>query len=553
MVKEDPITPPLLTFSIDPESGFCSNTKIFHSLRHPFSLPPQTTPLSVTSFIFSSLHRYPTTSSAVALLDSTTPHRILHSQLQHLVNSLAFSLHHEFRLSRGKTAFLLSLNSPHIPILYLSLFSLGVIVSPSNPANSAREISGQIHLCKPVIAFTTSDTAHKLPYFLPTILLDSPEFNSMMFRNQNSFHLPENQISQSDTAAILYSSGTTGNFKGVELTHRNFISFLAGARAAATVRKTPVVTLCAVPYFHVYGFMLCFREVALGGTVVAIKRFDLELMARKVEEFKVTHLALAPPSLVAMVNNADVASKYDLSSLEMVLCGGALLANAVTERFKIEFPNVAVAQAYGLTEATGGITRTMGPNESRVKGTVGRLNSFCQAKIVDPNGLGLPPFKEGELWVRGPTIMKGYAADKEATASILDADGWLKTGDICYFDNQGFLFYVERMKDLIKYKAYQVAPAELEHLLQTHPEITDAAVIPYPHEEAGQIPVAFVVRKSGSLLNEKQIIDFVAKQVAPYKKIRKVFFLDSIPKNAPGKVLKKELIKLSASGTASKL
>lgn len=374
---------------------------------------------------------------------------------------------------------------------------------------------------------------------------------------KENFQISPAQISQSDTAAILYSSGTTGNFKGVELTHRNFISAIAGAHAEASPsRKTPAVTLCAVPYFHIYGFLMGLKEVALGGTLVAMRRFDLELMVRKVEEFKVTHLAVAPPAVVAIVHNADAARRYDLSSLEVVFCGGAPLANAVVERFKTEFPNVPIAQAYGLTEMTGGATRTMGPTESRVIGAVGRLVSGCQAKIVDPkshNGLGLPPLKDGELWIRGSTVMKGYIADKEATAAILDSEGWLRTGDICYFDNEGFLFYVERMKDLIKYKAYQVAPAELEHLLLSHPEISDAAVVPYPQEEAGQIPVAFIVRKSGNLVNESQIIDFVAKQVAPYKKIRRVFFLNSIPKNAAGKVLKKELIKLATSLAASKL
>lgn len=165
----------------------------------------------------------------------------------------------------------------------------------------------------------------------------------MMVKKESFSQIPPIQISQSDTAAILYSSGTTGNFKGVELTHRNFISALAGAYAAAR-RRTPAVTFCGVPYFHVYGFLLCFREVALGGTVVAMKRFDLELMMKKVEEFKVTHMALAPPAVVAMVNYADVARKYDLKSLEVVLCGGAPLAHLVIARFKKQFPNVAITQ-----------------------------------------------------------------------------------------------------------------------------------------------------------------------------------------------------------------
>ncbi|GMP51759.1 hypothetical protein CsSME_00017864 [Camellia sinensis var. sinensis] len=196
-----------------------------------------------------------------------------------------------------------------------------------------------------------------------------------------------------------------------------------------------------------------------------------------------------------MVRNGDLMDGgHDLSSLEVVACSGAPLPNAVIERLKKRFPGVLVAQSYGLTESTGGVSRTMGPIESQILGSSGRLMPYCQAKIVDAEtGISLPPFKHGELWVGGPYIMKGYVNDKEATAAIMDSEGCLRTGDICYFDNEGFLYVVDRLKELIKYKGYQVAPVELENLLQTHPHIVDAAVVPYPDEEAGQVPMAFVV------------------------------------------------------------
>lgn len=177
-----------------------------------------------------------------------------------------------------------------------------------------------------------------------------------------------------------------------------------------------------------------------------------------------------------------------------------------------------------------------------------------EAKIVDPDtGEALRPGQKGELWLRGPSIMQGYVGDDEATASTLDSEGWLKTGDLCYFDHDGFLFVVDRLKELIKYKAYQVPPAELEQLLQSHQEIADAAVIPYPDEEAGQIPMAYVVRKAGSTLTEAQVMDFIAKQVAPYKKIRRVVFTNSIPKSAAGKILRRELINHALSSSKSRL
>ncbi|KAM7487173.1 hypothetical protein LguiB_024657 [Lonicera macranthoides] len=515
--------------SIDPNCGFCSQTKIYHSLRPHIPLPPQSSPLSVTDYAFSLLQHSPETTAA--LIDADTSLRVPYSQLLLRVQALAASLQHQIGLSKGDAAFILSPNSLNIPILYLSLFSLSVIVSPSNPASTISEISRQIQLCKPVIAFSTSDTAHKLPSLkYRTILLDSAEFDSMMTSPTANFNRVD--VYQSEAAAIMYSSGTTGKVKGVVLTHRNFISMLAVASSVRPVRSSPAVSLCTVPYFHVYGFIYGVRSVALGISLVTMKRFDLRLMMRGIEEFKVTHLPVAPPVVVAMVNNDDVTAGNNLSSLEVVLSGGAPLTNAMVERFKKKFHDVSLVQA----------------NESQIIGATGRLDPNCLAKIVDPRtGTGLPPFKQGELWLRGPSLMKGYVDDEEATKTVLDSEGWLRTGDLCYFDSEGFLFFVDRIKELIKYKGYQVAPAELEHLIQSHPDVIDAAVIPYPDEEADQVPMAFVVKRSGSTIDEFQIKDFVAQKVAPYKKIRRVSFINSIPKNAPGKALRKELIKLALS------
>ncbi|KAL1565269.1 4-coumarate--CoA ligase-like 9 [Salvia divinorum] len=537
--------------TIDPNSGFSPRTKIFHSLRPSISIPPSPLP----RYIFSLLSSSP----SAALIDAATSRRIPLSQLPLLVQSLASNLRRKFNIRKNDVAFILSSNSIHIPLLHLSLLSLGAIVSPSNPLSSDSDISHQIRLTSPVIAFATSSSAARVPPLREgTVLLDSPEFEALLLPSTAKFDPPE--VFPDDTAAILYSSGTTGRVKGVELTHRNLVAVIAGARAIRAARPSPPVTLCVVPFFHVYGFSMCLREVALGGSLVVAsaetrrgRRMDLELVFGAVKEFSVTHLAVAPPVVVAMVKSA-VAEKYDLRSLEVVLCGGAPVANTVIERFRAKFSSVALMQAYGLTETSAGVARPLGSIESEVKGSNGRLVSNCQARIVDPlTGDSLPPLRPGELWIRGPVVMKGYAGDKEATAAMIDAEGWLRTGDICFFDENGLLFYVERLKDLIKYNGYQVAPAELEDLLLSHPAIVDAAVIPYPDDDAGQIPAAFVVKEPGSAINESEIMDFVAQKVAPYKKVRHVFFTDTIPKNAAGKILRKELVKLVLTHTASKL
>ncbi|CAL5390096.1 unnamed protein product [Camellia sinensis] len=500
--------------SIDPNRVFCSETKTYHSIKPHCLLPLETTSLSITDFVFSLLLQNSPSlpETTAALIDAATRRRIPYPDVVTRTKTLAAFLHHQIRLSNGHSAFVLSPNSVQIPILYLSLFSLGVTVSASNPTSSKSEISRQIDLSKPVIAFAISDTAHNLPSLLHcTIILDSPEFESMMTNRTRKFH--RISVSQSDKVAILYSSGSTGKSKGVELSHRNFISSLAGSQASRPVRFSPAVSFYAVPYFHVYGFLLCLRAVAMGESLVCIGRFDVGMMIRAIDKFRVTQVALAPPvigpfSRVVRKNGDLMDGGHDLSSLEVVASSGAPLPNAVIERFKKRFPGVLLAQSYGLTESTGGVSRTMGPIESQILGSSGRLMPYCRAKIVDvETGISLPCFKHGELWVGGPYIMKG------------------------------------------------VAPVELENLLQTHPHIVDAAVVPYPDEEAGQVPMAFVVRQPESTIDESQIKDLIARQVAPYKKIRRVLFIDSIPKNAPGKVLRKELIKLalSDSGVSSKL
>uniref|UniRef100_J3L6U2 4-coumarate--CoA ligase n=1 Tax=Oryza brachyantha TaxID=4533 RepID=J3L6U2_ORYBR len=315
----------------------------------------------------------------------------------------------------------------------------------------------------------------------------------------------------------------------------------------------PAVTLIPIPLFHVFGFMMALRSVAMGETAVLMERYDFIAALRAIERYRVTLLPAAPPVLVAMVKYEE-ARRRDLSSLLVIGIGGAPLGREVAEQFAAVFPNVEIVQGYGLTESSGAVAATVGPEESKMYGSVGKLASHLQAKIVDPStGEELGPGQRGELWVRGPIVMKGYVGDDEATAATVDSEGWLKTGDLCYFNEDGFLYIVDRLKELIKYKGYQVPPAELEHILQSHPEIVDAAVIPYPDEEAGQLPMAFIVRQPNSNITKEQVMDYVAKHVAPYKKVRRVAFVPTITKSPAGKILRRELVQQALSMGASKL
>ncbi|XP_020550748.1 LOW QUALITY PROTEIN: 4-coumarate--CoA ligase-like 9 [Sesamum indicum] len=536
---------------IDPRNGFCPQTKIYHSLRPAVPLPPPSQPLSIIQYALSLLHSPTTASSStlsttIFLIDSASGRHLTYSTFLQQVASLSSSLKalHP-SLSNKDVAFVLSPPSLHIPVLYFSLLSLGVALSPSNPSSSPSEIDHQIRLTKPAVAFATSDISRKLPANIPVILLDSPQFLSML---ESKVSGPTNDaaVNQSDTAAILYSSGTTGKVKGVVITHRNLIALIAGLYhnklAKDEEENTHSVSLFTLPLFHVFGFFMLIRAASMGESVVLMEKFDFVKMLEAVARHRVTYIPVTPPLVVAMAKS-DLVDKYDLSSLRSLGCGGAPLGKEVSERLRKKFPHVEIFQGYGLTETSGGATRTIGPEEATRHGSAGRLSENMEAKIVDPQtGEALPPGQRGELWLRGPAVMKGYAGDDAATAATLDSEGWLKTGDLCYFDSDGFLFIVDRLKELIKYKAYQVPPAELEHLLQSIPEVADAAVIPYPDEEAGQIPMAYIVRKPGSTISATEIMDSIAKQVAPYKKISREDPRRELVKSPAGKILRRELV-----------
>lgn len=335
----------------DPRSGFSSQTKTFHSLRPRIPLPPPTQPLSLTDYTLSLLHlSLSSPSTTPFLIDSATGSRLTYSDFLLQTRSLSLSLRSSFpSLSKNDVALILSPTSLSLPVLYFSLLSLGVTLSPANPLASPSELTHMVRLTKPALAFTTSSLAPKLPASLPlgTVLVDSPEFQTMMTTNENTRDYGETKVDQSDTAAILYSSGTTGRVKGVELTHRNFISLIAGfyylRRGEEEENALHPVALNPLPLFHVFGFFMLIRAAAMGETIVLMERFDFEGMLRAVERYKVTYMPVSPPLVVALAKS-EVVARYDLSSLRVLGCGGAPLGKEVAERFGVRFPGVEIVQ-----------------------------------------------------------------------------------------------------------------------------------------------------------------------------------------------------------------
>ncbi|KAG2571267.1 4-coumarate--CoA ligase-like 7 [Panicum virgatum] len=536
-------------------SGFCEATRTFRSLRPPVPLPPKDAPLSFTAFAFSLLPSSPPPEHP-ALLDAATGEAVPFPAFQRQVRALAGALRSRLGLRRGDVAFVLAPARLDVPVLYLALLSFGAVVSPANPALTAAEVALLVALSKASVAFAVSSTAAKVPAGLPTVLLDSDQFRSFLRPEGGGEGLPPETVAvrQSETAAIQYSSGTTGRVKAAALSHRNFIAMAAGSHALSPKPRHGGCDrmLLSAPMFHSLGFYFALKAVALGQTTVlvtdAVARRGVKGVVEAAERWAVTEMTASPPVVMAMAKEPCV-----LQTLGRVVCGGAPLPTTAAERFRRRFPNVDLCMGYGSTEA-GGISLMIGREECNRIGSAGRVSENTEVKIVDHvTGKPLSVGQKGELLVRGPAVMNGYVGDDEANASTFDSEGWLKTGDLCYIDQDGFLFVVDRLKELIKYKGYQVPPAELELVLQALPEVVDAAVMPYPHEEAGQIPIALVVKQAGSKVTEAEIMDHVAKRVAPYKKIRKVLFVDSIPKSPAGKILRRQLANYAQFSALSRL
>jgi acyl-CoA synthetase (AMP-forming)/AMP-acid ligase II len=342
-----------------------------------------------------------------------------------------------------------------------------------------------------------------------------------------------------DLVALPYSSGTTGINKGVMLTHRNLVANLCQG-APALLAGEGERLIAVLPFFHIYGLVvLMAAALSRGSTLVTMPRFDLEQFLALLQDQRITRAYVAPPIVLALAKHPLV-DKYDLSALKSVFSGAAPL-DASLERACHERLGCEVIQGWGLTETSPVVTTNYNTPRGPQPGSVGVPLPNTEMRVVDPaTGADVSRGETGELLVRGPQVMAGYLNAPEATEAMLDPDGWLHTGDLGRIDEHGYVYIVDRVKELIKYKGLQVAPAELEAVLLSHPEVADAAVVRFPDEEAGEVPKAFVVARGQ--VDPEALMAFVAERVAPHKKVRRVEFVDEIPKAASGKILRRLLI-----------
>ncbi|CAH2001725.1 unnamed protein product [Acanthoscelides obtectus] len=444
----------------------------------------------------------------------------------------------------------------------IAAFFRGITFAPLNPEYTPRELKHVLNLSKSTVIFCSMKTVDKMISILPEhphikylVLFGNEKRNHpkiVMFHeimgNADSEEVDDEfeatELDIVDTVAtILCSSGTTGMPKGVMCTHANMTTFIDIAQMQfkeIIESDDPIDALMGlVPFFHSFGFMLMFLNILRGKILVVLSKFKPKIFLESIVKYKISRLIVPPPVLIFLLKH-PMAKQYDLSCIKEMRSGAAPLGAELEKELKDKFNVHHVSQGYGMTETTLAVLAT---SHGKAKsGSCGKVVPGMMAKVIDDDGKALGQYQEGELCFKGPLIMKGYVGDPESTRNTIDADGWLHTGDVAYYDSDGYFFIVDRIKELIKYKAFQVAPAELEALLLTHNSIDDVAVVGVPDEMAGELPLAFVVKKPGVTLSERDVEKFVEDNVSPQKRLRGgVVFVNEIPKNPTGKILRRVL------------
>jgi acyl-CoA synthetase (AMP-forming)/AMP-acid ligase II len=489
-----------------------------------------------------------------ALIDGPSGRTITYSQLADAIAIAAHNLK-ERGFKKGDVFGILSPNCPEYAIAFHATATLGGIVTPINPLYTRNEIAHQLKDCSARFLVTIPAFIDKArdagedsgieELFVFGEAVGATPFADLLIDNGRAEQVPIDAAE--DLVALPYSSGTTGLPKGVMLTHSNLVANICQMEGLCYFFETDTL-IGVLPLFHIYGLVVVLNMgLYTGATIVMLPRFDLETFLKTAQDYDVSLAHIVPPIVLALSKHPAV-DNYRLPRLRTIFSGAAPLGEELT-RACMERLGCSIRQGYGMTE-TSPVTHSSPAPPHEVKfGSVGVPAPNTECKIVDlETGESLGPGERGEVCVRGPQIMRGYLNRPDATEQTIDPEGWLHTGDIGYFDEDGHFFIVDRAKELIKYKGFQVPPAELEAVLLTHPCVADAAVIPCPDDEAGEVPKAIVVLRAAS--EPKEIMEFVAERVAPHKRIRYLEVVETIPKSPSGKILRRVLVEADRARNA---
>ena len=503
---------------------------IFRAPEEPLAIPE----VSLTAFL---LQHADARGERPALIDAPSGRTLTYRGWANGVRATAAGLSQRgFR--KGDVFAIYSPNHPEYAIAFHAVSLLGGVVTTINPAYTTAELSHQLkdagaRYLVTTPAFVDKATAAARENNLREVFVFGDSFDSLLASHGDP---PEVSIDpRNDVVALPYSSGTTGLPKGVMLTHYNLVAnILQSARIFGLEEGD--TTLGVLPFFHIYGLVVIMNvSLHLGATVVTMPRFELEQCLATLQKYRVSYAYVVPPIVLALAKS-PVVDNYDLSSVKRLFSGAAPLPPEVARAAAARL-GCGMTQGYGMTETSPVTHCTRAINAPGIGPAVPNTESKV---VAIGTGAELGPNEEGEICVRGLQVMKGYLNNPDATAAMIDSDGWLHTGDIGYADASGDFYVVDRVKELIKYKGMQIAPAELEAILLAHPCIADAAVVPFADEEAGQVPKAFVVLKEQSTADD--IMNYVADRVARYKRVRRVEIIDQIPRSPSGKILRRVLV-----------
>ena len=499
----------------------------------------------IASFILEHASRF---AARPALIDGRTGRTLTYGQLVEAIDRTAAGLAAR-GFCKGDVFAFHCANAPEYAVAFLAIAKLGGIATMVSPLFNEAELTVQLKDSGARYLLTDSEAAKTAMAVARAVNLrevfvlgeadaadDATSFSALQHREGRA---PSVEINpREDIVALPYSSGTTGWPKGVMLTHYNLVAMLRLMETAAVLHSGDRV-ICVAPCYHVYGFHVVLNlSLRTGATVVILPRFNLEEFLGALQDYEINIVPVVPPIVLALART-PLLDRFDLSKVETLHCGAAPLSVEVASEACARL-GARISYGYGMTELSplSHLTYAAGNADKPASAGYCLPNTACKIVGVETR-VELGPGEEGEVWIRGPQVMKGYLGQPQATAELIDNEGWLHTGDIGYADEDGALFIVDRLKELIKYKGRQVAPAELEAVLLSHPAIADAAVLPSPDEQAGEVPIAFIVLKEAASPDE--IMGYVAERVAPYKKIRRVEFVDQIPKSPTGKILRRVL------------
>jgi long-chain acyl-CoA synthetase len=490
------------------------------------------------------IDEHPNESVALISRNRATTYGALRDQVARARGGLA-----SLGVEQGDRVALLCGNGRYFVVTYLAALGLGAVVVPLNPASPTIEIQRELAVVQPKIVVVEPSAAaawhgvdHGALASVQHVVLTegaNADADVTVAGLLDSDPVDIVDVPADTLAVLMFTSGTAGHPRAAMLSHGNLLANLEQSRAAGNGIGAGDVVYGVLPPFHIFGLNVVIGlTLARGATVVLVQRFDPSTALDTIRERGITVIPGAPPLWLAF-SHFDDAPADSFATVRLALTGAAKMPEEAIRRLHERF-GLDLAEGYGLTEAAPVVTSSAG-FPVRV-GSVGKVLGGMQVRLVDESGDDVPQGDAGEVWVKGPNVFQGYLDEPEATARALTADGWLRTGDIAVTDDDGYLYLVDRAKDLIIVSGFNVYPAEVEEAIAEHPDVLETGVIGVPHPHHGEAVKAYVVLREGAGVDEDAVIAWCGDRLARYKCPSKVLFVDELPRNLNGKLLRRELV-----------